>query len=279
MTINLSTKIEHSKLEMFNQVIPIIHAMIPDVGIGISNTTEWLSYYPGTKINLGVEAGSKIDPEEPLADCIKNNKFIKEEVPAEFFGFSFTGLAKPILDGNDVIGAIAIQIQEQNEKELKRISDQIFQSLSQANDRIKTITTGADDLAEITDTLLIQSNQATEGMDNTDEVILFIKKIANQTNILGLNASIEAARAGDKGRGFDVVAKEIRKLSTETVASTDKISHTLTEMKASINQIQELVNKIVSVSRTQAASTKEVSSSIDEIEEMSNQLKQYAKEL
>ncbi|OXT16177.1 hypothetical protein B9K06_17465 [Bacillus sp. OG2] len=75
------------------------------------------------------------------------------------------------------------------------------------------ITEGAEGLADITNQLLERSNQAAKEVDNADEVLSIIKKIADQTNLLGL--------AGDKG--FGVVANEIRKLSHETISSTEKI--------------------------------------------------------
>ncbi len=265
---------QSSALQPFIQVIPVLHRMLPDMGIGLTNTKQWLMYYPGRKIDLKVEAGTLINPEEPLAECINFKREIRQEVPAEFFGFPFTGLAFPIIEDGEVVGAIAIQVQEQNERQLKHISDEIFSSLTQANTRITDISNGAEGLSKISETLLQESNHAAEGMKNTDEVIRFIKNIANQTNILGLNASIEAARAGEMGKGFNVVAKEIRKLSNETVNSTEKISNTLTEMQSSINEIQSLVEKVVAVGKEQALSTEEVSSFIDEIEAMSKELKQ-----
>ncbi|WP_096199020.1 methyl-accepting chemotaxis protein [Bacillus sp. FJAT-45350] len=276
---SLSTELHHKKLEAFLEVIPVIHAMLPDVGIGIANTKEWLAYYPGSKINIGAKPGLKINPKEPLAECISKNKVIEEEVPSEFFGFPFKGLAAPIVEGREVIGALAIQIQEQNEKELRKIADQIVISITQANDRIANVSKNAEGLSVISNSLLEQSNRAAEQMENTDEVIKFIKKIADQTNLLGLNASIEAARAGDRGRGFDVVAKEIRKLSNETVSSTEKISNTLTNMQESINGITTAIEKVVTVGREQALSTEEISTFIDEIEKMSKELNKYAAEL
>ncbi|WP_306009619.1 methyl-accepting chemotaxis protein [Bacillus sp. MMSF_3328] len=63
------------------------------------------------------------------------------------------------------------------------------------------ITEGAEGLADTTNRLLERSNQAAKEVDNADEVLSIIKKIADQTNLLGLNAAIEAAIAGDKGFG------------------------------------------------------------------------------
>lgn len=268
-----------TKLEDFLRVIPLIHSMLPDVGIGVTSTEEWLMYSPGRKIDIGARAGMKIKPGEPLAECIRTGKVIEQDVPPEFFGMAFKGLATPIKEGNKVIGAVAIQIQEQNERELRRIAEQIVTSIVQANERVSTIAQSAEGLTDISNELLQKSNQASLEMENTDEVLKFIKKIADQTNLLGLNASIEAARAGEHGRGFDIVAKEIRKLSFETVSSTEKIRNTLDNMKESINEITTSIEKVVSVGKNQALSTEEIASFMDEIEKMSKELNTYASKI
>lgn len=273
---NTDTLMNNDMLDSLKKALPLIHSMLPHVGIGLTNTEEWLSYYPGTKIDIGARKGMKINPDEPLADCILLKKQIRQEVPAEFFGFPFTGLATPVIEENQVIGAVAIQLQEQDEKELRRISDLMVSSIGQANKQISVITSSADRLADTSQTLLEQASRTVSEVKQTDEVIDFIKKVADQTNLLGLNASIEAARAGDAGRGFDVVAKEIRKLSHETVASTEKIRSTLLTIQKSMNEISNSIEKIVASGTNQAASTQEISSFINEIEQMSRDLNNYA---
>ncbi|BCB05606.1 methyl-accepting chemotaxis protein [Bacillus sp. KH172YL63] len=269
----------HPVLDSYLKVIPMLHAMLPDIAIGITNREEWIAYYPSQKIDLGVKPGHKIDPREPLADCINHKKVIRTEVDEEFFGFAFTGLANPIIHENKVVGAIAIQLQEHNEKELLRISDQMVTSITQANQGVAVIAKGADELAETSSTLLDQSKKAAEEVKNTDEVLTFIKRVADQTNLLGLNASIEAARAGDMGRGFGVVANEIRKLSNETVTSTEKIRNTLLNIQNSMDEIASSIEKVVTVGKEQASSTDEIAVFINEIEEMSKKLNSYASEL
>ena len=276
--LNSNTAI-HPTLQNYLDVLPLFHSMLPDLAIGLTDTEEWIAYVPGRKIDIGARAGTKINPQEPLADCIKNKVIINDEVPPEFFGLPFTGIAAPILDNGQVIGALAIQLQKQNEKQLRAISDQILQSLEKANNRVVSITDSSEGLSKISDKLLEQSTHAMEEVKNTDEVLNFIKRVADQTNLLGLNAAIEAARAGDKGLGFTVVANEIRKLSFETVSSTEKIRQTLTNIQNSVNEITASIQEVVVVGREQASSTDEISNIITKIESMSKELNKYASEL
>lgn len=269
----------HPSLQNYLDILPIFHSILPDIAIGLTNTQEWIAYHPGRKIDIGARAGTKINPREPLADCIKNMIVISEEVPSEFFGIPFTGSVAPIVDNGQVIGALAIQLQKQNEKQLRTISEQIVQSLEQANNRVVSIKDGSEGLSKISNVLLEKSNRASEEVNNTDEVLNFIKRVADQTNLLGLNAAIEAARAGDKGLGFTVVANEIRKLSLETVSSTEKIRQTLTNIQKSVNEITASIQEVVIVGRDQVSSTEEISNIITKIHSMSKELNKYASEL
>ncbi|MFC3341381.1 globin-coupled sensor protein [Paenibacillus abyssi] len=101
-----------------------------------------------------------------------------------------------------------------------------------------------------------------------------MNEIASQTHLLGLNAAIEAAHVGDQGRGFEVVANEVRKL-----ASSSKDA--LTQIHAKLQVISRLLNKVESESRlttaqaqTQAASSQELSSFVQMIEKVTSELEQ-----
>jgi methyl-accepting chemotaxis protein len=107
-----------------------------------------------------------------------------------------------------------------------------------AEDSIKMVAQNASAADEVLDTL-------TESLRLVDGITEFIASVAGKTNLLALNASIEAARAGDAGLGFAVVAHEVKELATATAQSATKISHTVDSLGEQASRVASVIRGMV----------------------------------
>ncbi len=150
---------------------------------------------------------------------------------------------------------------------IHEISRQVLQS--------SKIATEAVEHAKRTDTTV---QALAEGAQRIGEVVTLIKDIAGQTNLLALNATIEAARAGEAGRGFSVVASEVKSLAAQTARATDEIAgqvegiqnataqavDAIRSIGRTIGDISQIASSIASAVEQQGAATQEIARNVQE---------------
>ena len=138
----------------------------------------------------------------------------------------------------------------------------------------KSIKSISDNIAHVTDTVTSASQMISEADSSiqtlihiTEEItkaIELINDIAEKTNVLALNAAIEAAHAGDAGRGFSVVAKEVKALAAQTVSSTTKIQELVKRNNLSTKQAKDVISSTNRAIKTITTLSESIKTSINQ---------------
>ena len=139
--------------------------------------------------------------------------------------------------------------------------------VSEAVNRIAKIATVVEQASQTVRTLGQES-------ENVSKIVLVIKEVADQTNLLALNAAIEAARAGEQGRGFAVVADEVRKLAERTTQSTQEITTMISSMQSSARDAVTCIEDAVANVNEGVILTKRVGESVSRLGASSHELKE-----
>jgi len=139
-------------------------------------------------------------------------------------GVSFTGT---------ILESVVEQLNESN-----KLNEETAQKIDTVQSGSQNISSSIDSIVEEADTLSNGTLSLNDSVTSIGEIINLIKDISDQTNLLALNAAIEAARAGEHGRGFAVVADEVRKLAERTQKSLSEIDATTAMIVQGVTEAQ-----------------------------------------
>ncbi|WP_425060095.1 Putative sensory transducer protein YfmS [Sporomusa carbonis] len=268
-------------LEAFSLLAPYLQELFEDdVTLSVTDKERYLKIIHSPGIRVNVKDGDTLPDGSASNKAIMQGKTISMIIPKEVVGIDVRSIDVPVKDETgSIIGTIGIAKSLNRQREVYNLANNLSASLRQITDGIGQVAAGVNDLVSSNKELLQFTDEAKNDTKNTDEVITFIKNVAGQTNLLGLNAAIEAARAGELGRGFGVVAEEIRKLSNSSNESISQINAILQRIQTQVTRIAQGINKANSVIEEQATAIQEITASIEELNATANTLEDLADKL
>ncbi|MBC9784763.1 hypothetical protein H1S01_09595 [Heliobacterium chlorum] len=235
--------------------------------LGVSDTEKFLWCKDGKEIQFHFDKSPYLKPGMVTYEAIKQGKKILRRVEKEqsLYGFPYTAVSIPIYEGNRVVGAISTTTAMKNQLKIEAMAQNLEHSTNQLATMGTNITVAAEGLVTEIEAIATSGQRLMEGLDIMEKAIQLVDQVAAQTQLLGLNAAIEAARAGELGRGFSIVAEEIRKLAYDTTENAKVIRNGLQQMVENVKGNRIHLAEIERLAQSQAATTEEVSASLEDL--------------
>lgn len=163
----------------------------------------------------------------------------------------------------------------QNKEHLNNLQasvEQVYSQLQNIAAAIEELAASSEDFAATSKYTTVEANNAGEQVKEISTALKIIKDISSQSNLIGLNAAIEAARAGEAGRGFTIVANEIRKLALNSENSVKQIQQILIGIEAAFTTILVHVKTNEEKANEQSGALQELARCVEKIEQMMDSL-------
>jgi len=276
--LQMEKKVEDCKLfKVFEEIAPLMSSILRgDFVMGFNSTEDCIKLYNSSKGGYEYNIGP-ITKETVAYKCIQSGELVLDELNVGRTGIPYRSTAIPIKENNEILGCIVVSTFLDRQKKVSDMAEQLSKSASELLMYISKVSKGIGQVADSNNEVIKVLDETVKDTEQTDSVIGFIKDVSKRSNLLGLNASIESARAGDAGRGFGVVASEIRKLADSSNNSIKTIEFTLSRIKKNSREIFENIDSDIKSFQQYSNDLKEIENYIFDLEKLSSELKEISR--
>ncbi|NPV90341.1 MAG: methyl-accepting chemotaxis protein [Firmicutes bacterium] len=237
---------------------------------------------PSPKFDLpSLQSGTPLKEGGVAIECIRNRRPVSKILDASMYGKSVQAISIPLFDPDDglVVATFGVFLPRALAEDLQETASRLKSNIEEIASVMQEVAASAGEISVNEGQLAERVREVAAISAEINEILDFIKNVADQTKMLGLNAAIEAARAGENGKGFGVVAEEIRKLSDQSKETADRIRALTMAIGDKINTISGASEGTLKQSQEQAAATEEVTASVTELALLADRLAQAAKDI
>jgi len=272
----------HPVVASFKDFAPILVEMFSEGAFFyLTNISEVIAYQRSEKFDIPrMRPGFKLGNEDLSIEVIRTKQPRTREIHTDRLPYPFVISCHPLFGENEeIVATLGIAVPKKTASKLREVAQNLKTGLEGISAALQQLTSSATEIHTNEKSLNDSIDAVTTISEEIYGISNFIKEIAEETKMLGLNAAIEAARAGDAGRGFGVVAEEIRKLSDQSKSTVPKIQQLTNNIKEKVGEASEKSQNSLLASQQQSAATEEITASIEEIAAMSKELADLAQSL
>lgn len=266
----------HEKLQQLVDSLPVISGLFGrDVYITVMDRDAVVVGYlvpEGVRPKLSVGDVFN-DPSGAMQSVLRSGVSKHNRLPKEVMGEIFEGEIVPVKDDGNVVGCIICTYSVRGKEQMADITAKFQESVQDINESILTVVGGFETLFKMLTDMNEMSSSVEGDVHNAVEVVNKISGNASRSNILALNASIEAARSGEHGRGFAVVATEMGKLAGDSGSSATEIKGTLGNITEHIASIITSIKEANEIAKEHMGNVNEIQKTLEEMTVLSEQLK------
>lgn len=253
-----------------------------DVQICLCDREKTIGVWYGKTFRMDIQVGEYFDKSKPghgeMLAAMASGKESVSVLPEFVYGVPVRGIITPIKENGEVVGVISCAVSIKEQAEIERAAENLNDNLSNTYASSNEIAQGAKQLADEMDMVKIHSQSIHELVEATSVIVKSIQNNASRSNMLALNASIEAARSGERGKGFAVVAQEMGKLAKMSGDATSAISEKLQNIFSQLKEISDEISNTADIATAQAANVEEIAERLEAIERSAQMLAQAAKQ-
>lgn len=271
-------------LEDFNRIVPMIADLFVDRPMGFYSTDreKFLMVHEHDYVVPFAKAGLEVKKGGAADNVMETKKPLVMELPASLYGTPLKVSCIPVFDDDDpsvVIGTYGLALARENATAVRETVETFKVGLGEVAQATEQTATAAGEISISTSDLRDQILEIGKVSAEINQVLDAIGNIAAQTKMLGLNAAIEAARAGEAGRGFGVVAEEIRKLSDDSRSTAELIRNMTRAIETKISETTQRSVTALDATQEQAAATQEITARLQELTSRAEELEKIAAKL
>ncbi len=271
---------ENVVLQEFIRMAPYIPMFIDEpVSVAITNRESFIYNQPCEELPVACKIGEPFPEGNTPSMVMQSGEKVVREVSEKVYGIPFKSYAIPIREDGEVVGCLMIAKSITVIKNSKRAISDLAEEVEQIANVVNEITEGVQKSSENTYEVQQMMELLLKETEKMNSILTSINKLSNSTKILGLNASIESARAGAAGRGFAVVSREIERLSNNTTQAALEIGQMLASIENQLNTIGEKSKETTDTFMMQAASLEEIAASVDDLNSNVKVIDDYIQQL